>query len=466
MVMDRASAQAAVRFGFGAGPNDPPVGDPRGWLKSQLSGDDPGLTSGQFATLASGADAVDALSADNKARRAALAAGVPMDQISKVVHSQTRDMLLADAAAQTGFAVTTAAPFRERLVWFWANHFSTSVDQNDAGPFIGPLLREAIRPHVTGPFTDMVLAVERHPAMLRYLANDGSIGPNSPIGRQTGRGLNENLGRECMELHTCSLAADYSQADVTNMAKLLTGWSVAPRAKGGDATGYRFRAQTHEPGPQTVMGRTFDGGEQAGIDALTYVSQYPTTYRFLARKLVTHFVADHPNPRDVAHIAGVLAHTQGHLGAASAALVDLPGAWAPGTKLKTPFDFVISSLRAAPPPDGELATVATPDNPHPVNVMGILNGLGQPLWDAPLPNGWPDTQAGWSSSDAILARINWAYTYAGRIEGGPASPQPGDIADTALGPLLRPATATAVANAGSRREALTLLLSSPEFQRR
>jgi uncharacterized protein (DUF1800 family) len=459
--MDRAYAQAAVRFGFGPGPNDEPVGDARGWLKSQLHGDDPGLLSGRFASLATGADALAALQADNAARKAALAAGETMDEIAKSFKPQTRAMRVADATAQIDFACTTAAPFRERLVWFWANHFSTSINQNEAGPLIGPMLREAIRPHVTGPFTDMVLAVERHPAMLRYLANDVSIGPNSRAGLRTGRGLNENLGRECMELHTVSLAAPYSQTDVTNMAKLLTGWSAATRDKGGDATGFMFRPNTHEPGPQTVMGRQFDGGEQAGIDALTYLSQYKTTYPFIARKLVTHFVADAPDARDVAHIARVLAATEGNLGAASAALVDLPGAWVAGAKLKTPFDIVISTLRAAPPPADDPNAAA-----HPANVIGILNALGQPLWNAPLPNGWPDTAASWSSSDAMLTRIDWAYTYAGRLEGGPDGPQPAEIAQTALGPLLRPATATAIANAGSRREALTLLLTAPEFQRR
>jgi uncharacterized protein (DUF1800 family) len=456
--MDRATAQAAIRFGFGLGPNDQTSGDARGWLKMQLTGDDPGLLSGQFAALGSGADAADALIADNADRKAALAAGMTLDQANKTIKLRTRAMLAADSAAQTGFAIATPAPFRERLVWFWANHFSTSIEQNDAGPFIGPMIREAIRPNVTGQFSDMVLAVERHPAMLRYLANVNSIGPNSPAGLRSHRGLNENLGRECMELHTVSLAAGYSQTDVTNMAKLLTGWSNAPRDKGGDQTGFLYRPETHEPGPQTVLGRSFDGGEQAGINALTYLSQYPTTYKFLATKLVTHFVADNPNPRDVAHVARVLSETGGNLGAAADALIDLPGAWVPGTKLKTPFDYVISALRAAPPPP--------PDDPHSINVQGVLNGLGQPLWNAPLPNGWPDQAASWAGSSAVLSRIDWAYTYAGRVEQGPNGAQPADIAHAALGPLLRPATATAIAGAGSRREALTLLFASPEFQRR
>jgi uncharacterized protein (DUF1800 family) len=211
----------------------------------------------------------------------------------------------------------------------------------------------------------------------------------------------------------------------------------------------------HEPGPQTVMGRSFDGGEQAGIDALTFLSRHPAAYNMLATKLVTHFVADHPAPHDVARIAAVLTETGGDLAAAASALVDLPAAWSPGQKLKTPQDYIVSTLRAAPAPDGT-----------PIDYTAISTQLGQPFWGAPLPNGWPDQAATWDGSDAILSRIDWAYTYAGRLDTGAAGPQPGDIAASALGPLLRPATADAIAHAGSRREALTLLFAAPEFQRR
>jgi len=448
--MDKAAAQASIRFGYGSGPNDDLAGDPRAALKAQLLGPDPGLASGQFARLPTGQNAVDAVRADGRARNAILAQGLPLEGHFK---SQQQALFRQDAAAQITWACTTPASFRERLVWFWANHFSASISQNECGAMIGPMLREAIRPNVTGNFTDMVLAVERHPAMLRYLDNDASIGPNSSAGLRLKRGLNENLGRECMELHTVGLQAGYTQADVTSMAKILTGWSDAPSDQGSDSTGYKYRPNTHEPGPQTVLGQSFDGGEQAGIDALTYLSTYPTTYDLLARKLVTHFVADNPPPSAVAHISSVLRDTNGDLAATSAALVDLPQAWHPGAKLKTPFEFVVSALRAAPPPAGQPA----PD------ALGILNGLGQPVWNAPLPNGWPDQAAVWSGSDAILMRIDWAFTYAARFADGP---DPRDIARAALGPLLRPATARAMSKAGSRREALTLFFASPEFQRR
>jgi uncharacterized protein (DUF1800 family) len=449
--MTDANAQAAIRFGLGNIPGQARESDPRGALKAQLLGPDPGQAAGAFDGLAAGVDGVDAVRADDVARRALLAAGTPLP--GNFI-SQAHALYFADVVAQMGWAATTAAGFRERLVWFWTNHFTVSIFQGQTGPLVGAMVREAIRPHVNGNFTDMVLAVERHPAMLRYLANENSIGPDSVAGIRTGNGLNENLGRECMELHTVGLKAGYTQADVTNMARILTGWSVAGSDGGGDSTGFKYKPNTHEPGPRIVLGRSFDGGEEAGIEALTFLATYPTTYQLLAKKLVTHFVADNPPPAAVARIANTLRDTGGDLAAASAALVDLPQAWTPLTKLKTPLEYVVSAVRAAPPADGQ----------PPVDYIGTLNQLGQPLWGAPLPNGWPDQAANWDGSDAIIARINWAFTYAGRFDSGGV--EPSDIAGVALGGLLRPATARAVAAAGSRREAVTMLFSSPEFQRR
>jgi uncharacterized protein (DUF1800 family) len=449
--MTDATAQAAIRFGLGNMPGQVQESDSRGALKAQLLGPDPGQAAGAFDGLPAGIDGVDAIRADAMARRALLAAGTPLPGNFT---SQAHALYFADVAAQMGWAATTTASFRERLVWFWANHFTVSILQGETAPLVGAMIREAIRPHVNGNFTDMVLAVERHPAMLRYLANENSIGPDSTAGVKTAGGLNENLGRECMELHTVGLRAGYTQADVTNMAKILTGWSVAGTAGDGDATGFKYKPNTHEPGPQTVLGRGFDGGEQAGIDALTFLASYPTTHQLLAEKLVTHFVADEPPPQAVAHITNTLRDTGGDLGAASAALVDLPQAWVPLTKLKTPVEYVMSVVRAAPPAD---------DQP-PVNFLATLNQLGQPLWSAPLPNGWPDQAADWDGSDAIMTRINWVFDYAGRLGDGGA--EPSDIAGVALGGLLRPATAQAIAAAGSRREAVTMLFTAPEFQRR
>ena len=440
-----ATQQALNRFGLGARPGETLATDPHAWLAGQLDGPDPGLASPAFATLPNAADALTAHRADLIARKHILAQGLKLKGHFK---PRALAMLHQDAQAQLDFALTTQAPFRERLVWFWANHFTVSTRQGGTQPLVGPFLREAIRPHVTGSFTDMVLAVERHPAMLLYLGNAFSAGPNSRLGQRTHRGLNENLGRECMELHTVSLRAGYHQADVTNMAKLLTGWSINPHHQ---PTGFMFRPFMHEPGPQTVMGHTFPAGEAGGIAALRFLSTYPTTWTALATKLTRHFIADQPPQAAITRIATILAKTGGDLRAASLALIDLPQAQTPLTKIKTPFEYLISGLRA-----GGLTSL-------PVQAyLGALNRLGQPLWRAPLPNGWSDLGADWSGSDAVMGRIDFGYTLAARLQ----NTDPLALATAALGPLLRPATLTALRQAGSKREAISLLFAAPEFQRR
>jgi uncharacterized protein (DUF1800 family) len=432
-VMDMQVAHALVRFGLGRRGTEPLPADPGGWLRAQLRGPDPA----RLPVPPSTAAGLAALREDRQNRPAP-------------GQSRGRALFRQDATGELANALITPAPFRERLVWFWTNHFTISLRRGQCAALAGAFVAEAIRPHVTGRFADMLLAVMRHPAMLLYLDNAGSVGPDSPAGQRSKRGLNENLARECLELHTVSPAAGYTQADVSNFAKLLTGWSIDLR---GEPPGFRFRPFAHEPGEQIVMGRRFPPGEEGGGAALQFLAAHPVTHRFLATKLVRHFVGDEPPEDAVRRIQAVLRDTRGDLGAAAAALTTLEAAWQPQTKLRTPLDFVVASLRAldAPPPRA--------DQPW---LIGALAGLGQPLWSAPQPNGWPDRATDWAGPEALLRRIDWAYAVAGRLPG----PDPADVAEASLGPLLQPATLEAMHRAGSRRDALTLLLSSPEFQRR
>jgi uncharacterized protein (DUF1800 family) len=218
-----------------------------------------------------------------------------------------------------------------------------------------------------------------------------------------------------------------------------------------DPVGFVFRPRIHEPGPQTLMGRDFPEGEDGGIEALRFLANHPSTHRFLATKLARHFVADLPPAAAVRHIESILRDTGGDLAAAAAGLVRLDEAWTPGTKIRTPLDLVVASFRALEAP-------VDPAPPY----LAILAGLGQPLWTAPAPNGWPDNAAEWSGPEAMMRRIDWAFAVSGRI----GDHDPTTIAEASLGPLFRPETHDAMARAGSRREALTLLLTSPEFQRR
>jgi len=429
--MDTRTAHALIRFGLGRRGNEPLPADPAVWLLDQLRQPDPTRLDDPPTT-------VKGLTALREDRATKPPPG----------ESQAKKLFQAQAAAQLANAVTTPAPFRERLVWFWTNHFVVSLRRGECTAVAAAFVEEAIRPHVTGRFGDMLLAVMRHPAMLLYLDNAGSFGPDSPIGQKTHRGLNENLARECMELHTVSPLAGYTQADVTAFANILTGWSVEMKT---DPPGFRYRPMAHEPGVQTMLHQQFPPDEEGGVAALAFLANHPATHRFLATKLVRHFVADDPPPDAVRRIEAVLRDSHGNLGSASAALVKLDAAWQPGTKLRTPMELLIASVRALDVPPDKIP-----------NMVGILGGLGQPLWTAPAPNGWPDRAADWAAPEAMLRRIDWASGFAGRIGDRDVL----DISDANLGPLLRPETREAIRRAGSRRDAMTLLLTSPEFQRR
>ena len=442
--MDIETVVAANRFGFGRRPDDEVPRDPRAWLRAQLSAPDP--------TPSQGVDTRAALAVVHERRLEKKAEQAQPGQAAKAGPGMEMGNPIADLAKQEahaffGNALVTPAPFRERLVWFWANHFTIVARGEVPAACAGAYVREAIRPHVTGRFADMLLAVMRHPAMLAYLNQAESAGPDSPAGDRRHMGLNENLARESLELHTVSPASGYTQGDVTNYAKVLTGWSIEMK----DGQGFVFRPNLHEPGQIEVMGRTWPAGEQGGIEILSWLGTHPATYRHLSEKLVRHFVADDP-PRDqVRRIESVFQSTGGDLGAVSAALVDLPGAWEPEAKLRTPQEFTVACLRAVG---------AAPD--HVPNLVQIAGGLGQGVFQAPFPIGWPDRAVDWSGPEAMLERVDFAYGLAGRM----ASLDPEPLGRATLGPLLTADTLDQIRAAGSRRDGLTLLLASPEFQRR
>ncbi|HVY17087.1 MAG TPA: DUF1800 domain-containing protein [Rhodopila sp.] len=428
--MDLRTAHALVRFGLGRRPSEPLPADPSAWLTAQLQG-------------------VDRPAFDPPPTAAAGLAAIRDDRLNKPPpgESEAQALFRAQSAAQMANAVTTRTPFRERLVWFWTNHFTVSRKRGEIAPLAAAFVEEAIRPNVTGRFEDMVLAVMHHPAMLLYLDNAGSVGPDSRAGERSHRGLNENLARECMELHTVSPLAGYTQADVTSFAKILTGWSIERRK---EPLGFRYRPFAHEPGVQTLMGRTFPPDEQGGVQALRFLANHPATHRFLATKLVRYFVADDPPPAAVSRIETVLRNTGGDLHAASIELVRLDAAWQPGTKLRTPAELVVAAVRCLEVP------------PDKVPIVGIMGGLGQPLWAAPAPNGWTDRASEWAAPEAMMRRIDWSSGFAGRV----GQRDVVQLADDTLGPLLQADTAEAIRRAGSRKDAMTLLLTSPEFQRR
>jgi len=362
----------------------------------------------------------------------------------------------AEALARLQRASQVECGFAERLVVFWSNHFCISAKKGGlARMWAGSFEREAIRPHVLGRFSDMLMAVEQHPAMLFFLDNQQSLGPDSRAGINRHRGLNENLAREIMELHTLGVNGGYTQDDVTSFARVITGWTFVGR-KGflGTPGTFVFNANAHEPGAQRVLGKTYrPNGVAQGESVLADIARHPATARFIATKFARHFVADDPPPALVARLADVFTRTDGDLHQLSTALVDSDEAWsAPLTKMRSPYEYLVASGRI-------LARV--PEEPG--RYLGGLNLLGQPLWSPAGPNGFPDTNAAWAAPEGMKLRLDIAAQVSARL---PESLDPRELLELAAADAASEETRRTIERAESRQQAMALLLMSPEFQRR
>ena len=382
-----------------------------------------------------------------------------------------REVFREEARARLDHAVASTQPFLERLVYFWSNHFCISgLKGQMVRVLAGSFEREAIRPHVLGRFWDMLKAVEQHPAMLVYLDNAQSVGPGSPVGRKRGRGLNENLAREILELHTLGVAGGYSQPDVTSLANVLTGWTIAEpqlaanaaanprlaaRLGGGEIVPGRFvfTPDRHEPGPRVVLGKRYDDrGLATGEAVLADLARHPATARQIARKLARHFVADNPPPALVARLEATFRSTDGDLAELARALATAPECWAaPPRKVVPPFDFVVSLMRAF-----ELRLRAP-------EAVRIAAAIGQPLWAPPSPKGWPDDDDAWMAPSAVRERLRIAERAARLMDRGA---DPRAAASDLFGDALSRQTMLAVERAEVREQGFELLMMSPEFLRR
>ena len=281
------------------------------------------------------------------------AADAPMQAIEAAAPAKPLNVIQktfrAEALARLQRALMADCGFSERLVAFWSNHFCISAAKGElARIWAGAFEREAIRPHVLGRFSEMLMAVEQHPAMLFFLDNQQSLGPDSRAGQNRKRGLNENLAREIMELHTLGVGGGYTQEDVTSLARIITGWTFAGRqGQLGTPGMFVFNANAHEPGPQTLLGKTYaDTGLSQGEAALADIARHPSTAKFIAFKFARHFVADDPPLALVARLQEVFRKTDGDLLALATTLVDSDEAWqAPRTKIRHPCGYLVASCR-------------------------------------------------------------------------------------------------------------------------
>jgi uncharacterized protein (DUF1800 family) len=484
-MLTKEGAIAANRFGLGARPGGSGAigADAQGWLLAQLDVPATAPTAGPPESARVLAEVrelrvarqIAAQARANLVRPAAPSPTPPApgidEQAIRELGAFVREHYLAQTAERHRLAIETERPFVERLVHFWSNHFAVSADKQPLAALAGLYEQEAIRPHVGGNFYDLLLAAERHPAMILYLDNQASMGPGSQaatfVRRNRGRelGLNENLAREILELHTLGVDGGYTQADVAEFSKVLTGWSIggtlgegrAALARfggdGGQAGEFHFRAALHEPGDKTILGERYrERGVEEGEDVLRALALHPKTAGHLAVKLARHFVADDPPAKLVERLAAAYLESEGELANVYRALIEANESWRePLAKLKTPHDFAISAYRLL-----DLA----PENLQ--SVTAFLTQAGQRPYTPGSPAGWPDTAASWNGGDALLKRIEFAAA-AGRRIGDRIDPlaRAGDV----LG-VLGEHTIMSIRGAESGAQALALLLASPEFQRR
>lgn len=419
---------------------------------------------------AAGTDAAEGAKRSAGAATMGSAQRDPVAQARRFARQQVRSHYMGAVAARAELALTGPTPFAERLVHFWANHFAVSIDKLPVVGLAGQFEFEAVRPHLTGKFGDMLQAVERHPAMLLFLDQATSIGPNSVAGqavaRRQGRseaGLNENLAREILELHTLGVRTGYDQDDVTELARALTGWTVAGLGRGasarfagteGEPGSFVFAPRLHEPGSRTLLGRTFaQGGEGQAAAVLDFVATHPATARHIATKLARHFAGDEPPAPLVARLEASFLETGGDLPSLYRVLVEAPECWVEQpVKFKTPWEWSIGAMRALGA--NEL---------QPRAVTGLLTQLGQPVWRPGSPAGWDDVAASWAAPDAIMRRVEAAERMAGRtgdrIDARERAAKlfPGSLSES---------TAQAIARAESPGQAMALLLVAPESMRR
>jgi uncharacterized protein (DUF1800 family) len=472
---------AVLRFGLGAKPGElnAAAADPRAWLMAQIKGPAPlavapgAAAPGAAAPLAPSDKIFAGLLAAREERQKMKQASAgqsadakPLNVIREAYQAHYRAQVLARAQS----AALTTRPFAERLVHFWTNHFAVSADKGVVFGLAGTLENEAIRPHIGGSFVDLLTAVEQHPAMIAFLDNQYSAGKDSAAAgfasRRSGPnlnapmrqfGINENLAREILELHTLGVNGGYTQADVTSFAQVLTGWSIGGgngRLAGGVPGRFYFRENLHQPGAKLVLGKTYsESGQRQGEAVLVDLAHRPETARFIATKLVRHFVSDEPPPAAVTQVARAFMKSGGDLAMVYAALIESPEAWqTEARKFKTPQDFVFSTLRALE------VSPAQPDE-----VVRTFELLGQRQYTPGSPAGWPDTSKSWDGSDALMHRVLWASRMGATYEKGV---EPPDLAASSLGAYARPETVTALRRAASSGQAVALLLMSPEFQRR
>jgi uncharacterized protein (DUF1800 family) len=357
--------------------------------------------------------------------------------------------------------VSTEAPLRERLTLFWADHFTAAGKVGLIRRSSSPYMESAIRPHINGPFEDLLIAAVLHPLMIHYLDQQRSIGANSKRAARGGKlvGLNENLAREVLELHTLGVNGPYTQTDVTELAELLTGVTFAPPMR------LKFRKDQAEPGAETVLGKSYGGGPahiRDVVAAMRDLAHHPATARHIAWKLAVHFTSDTPDPALIDALEARYLETDGDLSAVNEALLSHPAAWVKQrSNVKPAFHFIGSAVRALDVPAQAITSLEEKMTRDLIVVP--LRQMGH-IWEKPDgPDGLPEEDAAWIAPQGIAARLQWSITAPQLLMEN--LPVPRVFVHTALGNFTTPAVEFAANAAETRWDGVGLVLASPAFQR-
>lgn len=442
---------AAIRFGHGLSPRFDPPATAEDLLASLTVPDAAAL---RHPLIAAGeADRLGRAFQDSRRARSK-DEGAYREVVKAFQEAQSRGM-----ARRFARILDAPVTFRERLHWFWTDHFTTVPRRVDLLAVQITHHDVAIRPHISGRFADMLEAAILHPMMLTYLDQNTSLGPGSPAAGRRGGGVNENLAREVLELHTLGVNAVYAQRDVRQFALLLTGVGVGKE-------GVAFRPNTAEPGAEILLGKHY-GGDDPGLDdiraALADLARHPDTARHLSRKLAVHFVDDAPDPGLIDAMAAAYLQNDTRLLPVYRAMILHPSAHGGvGAKARQPFDWLATAMRGLGV-TGE-AVAALP--------RGAVNRfLGAPMarmgqqWHRPVgPDGWPEESEAWLTAPGLAERITWAMTAPARLV--PDLPEPRALARRIIPGPRGKEVADLVFRAERRADGVALVLASPDLNTR
>ncbi len=501
---------AAIRFGYGLRPGETPPQTKDDLIGQVMRGADimPGFpVGGVEARHTAILDLQDRLrqirqaDGDDLARR----------QQRRLLQRRAQMLFQMDANARLMQSVLSPDGFNERLATFWTNHFSTSANKSLPMRLIVPLYEaEAIRPYMGGKFATLLRSATEHPSMLIYLDQAQSLGPDSKGGIRRNKGLNENLGRELLELHTLGAGSGYTQADVRSAAMVLTGLTVDQQEMET-----AFRPQISEPGEHEVLGVSYGGVKRTRKDYLAMLDDLavnPKTAEHISRKLAVHFISDQPPQEMIQAMSEAWKKTDGELPAVYRAMLDHPAAWRDeGAKARQPFDYIVTGLRAlnsgadagdvaafmqayqqddtdsddmmatpkkdaAPATDGQAMMQALPSPDDEARMkrrkafqmaralgQGALRRMGQPTWLPPSPAGFEENFSAWITASQLSERLSWARRASAQF-GRDVDPR--EFLKATLADAARDETIRVVSQAPNRTSGLTLVLASPEFNRR